>query len=403
MATFSYRAIDNDSNILAGRTQARDETDLERKLNLQGLTLIESVKAGIINFSFSTERVAFRQQDLANFSYFLHLIVSSGMSIVGGLSDLMENQENKKISHAAGLIHGQVEAGMSLSDAMQKHPSLFPDYYVQMIAAGEASGSLEKMLTDLMHYIEWQINFKKTVRSAIIYPSIVLGAVLSLIVVLFTFVFPRLVTILIGLHAELPLPTRIVIGLADFFHAYFVYIVITVAALVIGFKLWLKTYEGKRKYDNLLLSIPFLGELIRKINLSRYCKTMATLHSAGLNIEKTLSISAAVVQNTILAEALATVTESVVNGETIAHSMQKTGVFPSLVVQMVSIGEKTGNLGSAVQRVSDMFDKEVPDTLKKVISYFEPIIILMLGVLVLGVLLSVFLPIYKIVGGIRVK
>ena len=401
MATYTYRAIDSNANILAGKLQARDEADLEHKLTLQGLTLIEAVKAGLLDLAAGTTR--FSQQDLVNFSYFLHMIVTSGLSIMNGLSNLMENQENGKTAQVAGQVYTKLEAGMSLSEAMQEYPAVFPDYYVQMIAAGEASGKLEKMLKDLMQYLEWQMNFKKTVRSAIVYPVMVLSAVTLLITALFTFVFPRLVSILIGLRAELPLPTRVLIAVAGFVSNYFFFIILGIGAAAVLFRLWLKTYEGRRALDSFLLSLPLIGQLIRKIDLSRYCKTLATLHAAGLNVEKTFLISASVVRNVVLAEGLTAVTESVVNGEGIGPSMMKSGIFPSLVIEMVSIGEKTGNLDTAVQRVSDMFDKEVPETLKKVFSYFEPLIIVLLGVLVLGVLLSVFLPIYKIVGGVRVR
>jgi type II secretory pathway component PulF len=399
MATYTYRAIDANENILAGRLLARDETDLEYKLTRQGLTLIEAVKAGLFD---RTERaITFGRQDLVNFSYFLHMIITSGLSIMNGLGDLMENQENGKIAQVAGLVYTKVEAGMSLSAAMQEYPAVFPDYYVRMIAAGEASGKLEKMLTDLMRYLEWQMNFNKTVRSAIVYPAMVLGAVTLLITALFTFVFPRLVTILIGLRAELPLPTKVLIAVAGFVSNYLVFIVLGIAAAGALVRLWLKTYAGRRAFDAFLLSLPLVGQLLRKIDLSRYCKTLATLHAAGLNVEHTFMIAASVVRNVVLAEGLTVVTESVVNGEGIGPSMMKSGIFPSLVIEMVSIGEKTGNLDVAVQRVSDMFDKEVPETLKKVFSYFEPLIIVLLGVLVLGVLLSVFLPIYKIVGGVH--
>lgn len=401
MAIFSYRAADGDANILTGKTRALNESDLEKKLSDQGLTLIDIKKTGF--FDLGQDRIAFQQQDLADFSYFLHLIVSSGISILVGLGDLMENRANKKISYAAGLLLSKVDAGMKLSDAMQEHPALFPDYYVQMIAAGEVSGNLEKMLTDLMHYLEWQIAFKKTVRSALAYPAVVLGAVALLITVLFAFVFPRLITILLGLHVALPLPTRVIIAVAGFINSNFIFILIGIAMAAFLVKFWLRTYEGRRKYDTLVLAIPFLGNLARKIDLSRYCKTMATLHSAGLNIVQTLTVSAAVVRNTVIAEALDSVTEAVTNGESISQSMQKTSVFPSMIITMVAIGEKTGNLESAFQRASDMLDKEVPDTLKKVLGYLEPLIIVCIGILVLGVLLAVFLPIYKIVGGIRVR
>jgi type II secretory pathway component PulF len=401
MATFTYRAVDSSANILTGRLQARDEDDVEQRLNLQGLTLIETAKAGL--FEIGRRGARFTQKDLADFSYFLHMIISSGLSIISGLDDLTRNRGNRKIAHAAELVYGKVNAGMSLSGAMQEHPSLFPDYYVEMVAAGEASGKLEPMLADIMRYLEWQIDFRKTVRSATVYPMVVLGAVLLLVTALFTFVFPRLIGVLTGLRAELPLPTKVLMAATGFVSSHFVVLGLGAAIAAVSVKLWLNTYGGRRRFDAFLLSLPLAGELIRKIDLSRYCKTLATLHAAGLNVDRSFSISASVVRNSVLAEGLAMVTESVVNGEGIAASMRKSGVFPSLVVEMAAIGEKTGNLDTAVRRASDLFDKEVPETLKRLFSIIEPLIILLLGLLVLGVLLSVFLPIYKIVGGIKVR
>jgi type II secretory pathway component PulF len=402
MATFTYRAVDGNANVLSGRLAARDEGDLEQRLGSQGLTLIEASKRGLLDLK-ARAAVRFSPQDLADFSYFLHMIIASGLSIISGLGDLMKNRENRKMAHAAEAVQGRVNAGMALSEAMREHPALFPDYYVQMVAAGEASGRLESMLTDLMRYLEWQIGFRRTVRSAALYPLIVLGAVLLLIAALFSFVLPRLLGILTGLRAELPLPTKALLAATGFVSGHVLLLIAAAAALTVLFRLWLNTYAGRRRWDALLLSLPLAGQLIRKIELSRYCKTLATLHAAGLNIERTFSVAADVVRNTVIAEGAAAVTESVVNGEGIAASLQRTGIFPSLVVDMVAIGEKTGNLDGALRRVSDLFDKEVPETLKKVFGIFEPAIIVLLGVLVLGVLLSVFLPIYKIVGGIRVR
>lgn len=400
MATYTYRAIDSSANMITGALTARNEKDLEKRLGLQGLTLIEASKSGFLDLG-KRGTMRFSQQDLADFSYFLHMIIASGLSIVSGLGDLMKNQDNPKIAYAAEVVYAKVEAGMSLSEAMQEHPALFPNYYVQMISAGEASGKLEAMLTDLMTYLEWQINFRKTIRSATIYPIIVLGAVLLLVTALFAFVFPRLIGILTGLRAELPIPTKILMAFTGFISSYFPFLIAGAAAAFVLFRMWIKTYDGRRRFDAFLLSLPLAGQLIKKIELSRYCKTLATLHAAGLSIERTFSISADVIRNVVLSEGAAAVTESVVNGEGIAASLEKTGIFPPLVVEMVSIGEKTGNLESALKRVSDLFDKEVPETLKKIFSIFEPAIIVLLGILVLGVLLSVFLPIYKIAGGIR--
>lgn len=402
MASYSYRAINETSTVLTGKLIAANEAELEGKLNMQGLTLIEARKSGL--FDLSLQRgPRFSDQDLLNFSFLLHLIITSGIPLMSGLLDMMQNREKKRLSHVAGLLYQKIESGLPLSSAMQDYPSLFPYYYVQMVKAGESSGSLDAILNDLMNYIEWQINFKKTTRSAVVYPSMVLGAVVLLVILLFTFVFPRLLHILVGLNVELPIQTRIIMGLANFFNKYFIYIMAGVAVAFVLFRMWLNTDTGRRRFDGFVLKLPLIGELVRKINLSRYFKALATLYTAGINMEQTFTISSGVVQNAVMHDALSLVTGSVMSGEGIAPAMQKSGIFPSLIVDMVSIGEKTGNLDSVALRASSIFDKEVPEVFKKIMTYIEPLIILILGGIVLFVLLSVFLPIYKIVGGIRVR
>ena len=400
MTTYTFRAIDVDSRISNGRMQARSETDLEKKLSLQGLTLIEAAQAGF--FDFRKKRgPRFSQEELLDFSYVLYLIVSSGMPLLGGLIDLTKNRERKKIAGAAELLLGKVESGMALSDAMQEYPSLFPNYYVQMIRAGEASGSLEQMLSDVMGYIEWQINFRKLIRSSLAYPGMVMSVVALLVVLLFTFVFPRLVAILTGLRGELPLPTKVLIAVSGFVQAHYGLILPGLFAIVVALRIWLKTYRGRKTFDAFTLALPVIGDLARKSNLARYFRTLSTLNSAGLNIETTLTLASEVVHNTVLAEALADVIDFIMAGDNIAQAMEKTGAFPALVTDMIAIGEKTGNLDSAVSRVSAIFDKEVHETVKKVFIYVEPLTIVLLGALVLFVLLSIFLPLYRIAGSIR--
>ena len=402
MPSYLYRAIDETSTIMAGKLFAKNEAELDGKLNMMGLTLIEAEKSAFFDLSWR-KGPKFSDQDLLNFTFLLHLIITSGIPLMSGLEDMSKNKEKKKISQAAGLIYQKIESGLLLSAAMQDYPSLFPFYYVQMVKAGESSGSLDAILNDLMSYLEWQISFKKTTRAAVVYPSIVLGAVLLLIVLLFTFVFPRLLHILVGLNVELPIQTRIIMGMANFFNKYFFYIIAGVAALFILFKIWVNTDTGRRRVDGLVLKVPLIGELVRKINLSRYFKALATLYIAGINMQQTFTIASGVVQNAVMHDALSLVTDSVMSGEGIAPAMQKSGIFPSLIVDMVSIGEKTGNLDTVALRASSIFDKEVPEVFKKIMTYVEPLTIVILGGIVLFVLLSVFLPIYKIVGGIRVR
>lgn len=402
MAFYTYRAIDGTSTMSTGKLAARNQIELEQKLSMQGMTLIEAESTGI--FDFVRQRGPnFSDQDLLNFTFLLHLIITSGIPLLSGLMDLAQNREKKKVSLVAGIIHEKVESGRSLSSAMQDHPSLFPYYYVQMVKAGESSGNLDAILGDLMKYIQWQIEFRKTVRSAVVYPSIVLGAVVMLVVLLFTFVFPRLLHILTGLNVALPIQTRVVVGIADFFNHYFPYIVAGLFSAFVLLRIWMNTEAGRRVFDGFLLSLPLAGELVKKINLSRYFKALATLYSAGISMEQTFTIASGVVRNSVMHAGLSRVTESVMGGEGIAPAMQKSGLFPSLIVDMVAIGEKTGNFDSVALRAGNIFDREVPEVFKRIMTYVEPLIIVMLGGLVLFVLLSVFLPIYKIVGGIRTR
>lgn len=402
MPSYFYRAIDETSTILAGKLFARNEAELEGKLNMQGLTLIEAEKSGFLDLLWR-KGPKFSDQDLLNFTFLLHLIITSGIPLMSGLRDMTQNKGKKKVSQVAGFIYRKIESGLSLSAAMQDYPSLFPFYYVQMVKAGESSGSLDAVLSDLMNYIDWQISFKKTTRSAVVYPSIVFGAVILLVVLLFTFVFPRLLRILVGLNVELPIQTRIIMGMANFFNTYFLYIIAGIAAVFVLFRIWINTDAGRRGFDGFVLKMPLIGELVKKINLSRYFKALATLYIAGINMQQTFTIASGVVQNAVMHDALSFVTNSVMSGEGIAPAMQKSGVVPSLIVDMVSVGEKTGNLDSVALRASSIFDKEVPDVFRKIMAYAEPLIILILGAIVLFVLLSVFLPIYRIVGGIRVR
>jgi type II secretory pathway component PulF len=399
MANYSYRAVDGNSMILTGREWARDEAELERKLEIKGLTLIESETASSWDFSFGKVRIS--QQELIDFSYFMHLVLTSGIPLMSGMQDMVKSQANKKISYAAELLYKNVEAGMTLSDSMQKYPDIFPDYYIQMIKAGEKTGNLDKVFQDLISYIQWQMNLKKTIKGAMIYPSMILSAVTLLIALLFFFVMPKLQGVLAGLAVDLPLPTKMVLGAAGFVKANFGFLIVAAICVFAGFRMWLKTPAGRKKFDAALLYVPLIGQLVRKINLSRYFKTLSTLFSSGMNAEQSFVIASDVVKNVALGEALAGITDSVMVGDSISQAMQKSGAFTPFIIEMVSVGEKTGNFESVAMRISDVYDKDVQETVKKVFAYLEPMIIGFMGALVLLVMLSVFLPIYKILGGIR--
>jgi len=402
MATYFFRAVDEESHVLMGKLRARNESDLEKILNMRRLTLIEAERTGLFNLDGLLEP-RYSQKDLLDITYFLYLIVSSGIPIMGGLEDL-KKQGRKKLSYVAEHLHDAIESGMSLSEGMTTLSRIFPDYYIQMIRAGEVSGNLDGSLDHLMDYIESQINLRKTIKSYLIYPSIIIALMVTLVLLLFTFVFPKLVTILINLRAELPLPTRIIIFSANFMNKYFFYIIGMIIAAIITIRIISrKILPIKRVIDHLILSVPIIGDIMRKTNLSRYLKTVGMLYDSGANPETIFTLSPGVVKNVYLSEALKGITELILAGDNITQAMIKAGVFPPLITDIISMGEKTGNLDKSLKRACEIFDKEVPETIKKLFTLLEPLLIVLLGVFVLILLLSIFLPIYRIVGSIRVR
>jgi type II secretory pathway component PulF len=402
MGAYSYRAIDEQSNIRQGRISAGSLGDVERMLSGQGMTLIEAENTSFFNFG-ELFGIKFSQKDLLDFTYMLKLVVNSGIPILSGIQDLMKGHSNKKITFAANEIYHGLDSGLSLSEVMDSQPRIFPPYYIHMIKAGEASGTLDNSLEFLMKYLAWQIEFGKTIRGALTYPITILTIMGGLMVIIFTVVFPKMLKLLTGLGADLPLPTKIMMAASGFLRSYFLPIAFVIVILVALYQFFKRTPNGRSFIDHIILRLPVVGNLVRKINLSRYFKIVATLHSAGLNVERTFIIGAEVVSNTVLAEKLHTIPTALVTGDSISDAMRRTGFIQDLVVDMVGIAEKTGKLDDALNRASDILDKEVPETIKKLVSLIEPLTMVLLGGLVLLLLLSVFLPIYKVVGNIKVR
>lgn len=401
MAFYNYRAVDDEAQIVAGKLEASNEGELENLLNAKGLTLIEASRAGL-KMGFQAP-FRMNDKDLIDFTYFLQLILSSGIPLMNGLSDLANQTSNRKISRTASMIYTKLESGKSISESMFDYPNLFPNYYASMVRAGESAGSLEQILDDLMIYLEWQIKLKKEVKSALAYPAMVLTAVFGLIMILFVFVMPKFVKILTDLKVALPLPTQIMIGTVEFLKGYWIFIIILFFSIPFIYRQLSRHKLSKMIIDSIVLKLPLIGDLTKKLNHSRYFRTFAIMYRSGLSMHETLRVSADVIKNSVIAESFRKVSNSVLSGEQINKALRITGDFGPLLLNMVEIGEKTGTLDSTVLKISTMYDKEIPETLKKVFTVLEPLILLFLGGIVLLTLASFFLPLYKIVGGLKVR
>lgn len=408
MPAYTYRAIDANSDIRQGSLKASDVTHLERLLKQDGLTLIEA-EGGESAGGFSLDSLGgmfkpkFGDKELLDFTYLIKLVVNSGIPLLQGIDTLMRSNSNKNIGHAAQLVSTGVDSGMSLSEVMETEPGMFPRFYVQMIRAGEASGTLDNSLDFLVNYLTWQLDFKKTVKSSLTYPVTVLSVLGTLMFIIFTFVFPKMLKTITGMGAELPVPTKIMIAISGFSKSYYPFIIGTIVIIVFAVKYFKRTSEGKRIIDAFMLKMPIIGSLIQKINMSRYFKIIATLHAAGITADKTFAIGADVIANTVIAEKMKTIAMVITTGESISEAMQRTGYVAPLVVDMMAIAEKTGTMEGTLTRASEILDKEVPETIKKVFSYVEPLTMVVLGGMVLLLLLSVFLPIYQSVGKMKLR
>lgn len=405
MGSFNYRALDAESNQREGTLTARDSNHLEQLLAQQGLTLIEAEGGGFSGFGDFGKmfQPSLSDKELLDFTYLIKLVVSSGIPILQGIDTLMKSNSNRRIGHAAQLVRQGIDSGLAMSDVMQSAPRLFPPFYVQMIRAGEASGTLDASLDFLVNYLQWQNDFKKSVKASLTYPITVLSVLGALMFIIFTFVFPKMLKTLTGMGADLPLPTKIMIAISGFLRSYFPILILAAVLIFIAVKIFKRSPRGRLVIDKLLLKIPLVGMLIIKINMSRYFKIVATLHAAGINAEKTFAIGADVIGNSVIAESMVSIAKVIVTGESISDAMRRTGFIQPLVVDMMSIAEKTGTLESTLTRASDILDKEVPETIKKVFSYVEPLTMAVLGGLVLLLLLAVFLPIYKSVGLVKLR
>jgi type IV pilus assembly protein PilC len=397
MASFNYRAIDDDSRIINGSLEASDEDDLEQRLSSKGLVLLEATKGTFVLH----RKPKLSEKDLIDFTYLLNLILTSGVPIMSGLSDMANQSSNKRMATAASFLQSKLESGKSISDSMHDYPELFPPFYASMVGAGEVAGNLEQVLNDIMKYLEWQMKLKKDIGAALAYPVIVLTAVLCLIAILFIFIMPKFVKILSDLKVSLPLPTKILVVTVGLVQNYWPLILLCILLIPVIFRIVYHAPSGRRMIDLSVLKLPLFGQLVKKINHSRYFRTFATLFRAGLNMHEILRVSADVVKNTAVAESFRNAADAVLAGEQFSKALRDTGDFDPLLINMVEIGEKTGTLDNAILRVSDNYDREIPETMKKVFTVVEPLILALLGGVVLLTLASFFLALYKIVGGIR--
>lgn len=334
---------------------------------------------------------------LAIFTRQFSVMIDAGLPLVQCLEALAQQQENKVFAGVLQAVRTEVEGGSTLAYAMSQHPKVFDSLYTNMIAAGEAGGILDTILQRLSSYIEKAVKLKRAVQSAMVYPVAVLTIAVGVIILILWKVVPIFINLFASLDAGLPLPTRIVIALSNFVGRYIIFMVPAVVALGYGFRRYYQTPAGRMTVDRLMLKVPVLGSVLRKIAVARFSRTLSTLITSGVPILEGLAITARTAGNAVIEKAIMETRTSIEQGKTIAEPLRESGVFPTMVVQMVAVGEQTGALDNMLTKVAEFFEDEVDAAVADLLTAIEPIMILVLGVIVGGIVISMYLPLFSLI------
>ncbi|HLH33018.1 MAG TPA: type II secretion system F family protein [Terriglobia bacterium] len=396
---WQYKAKNDEGRTVTGIMEADDEDALASALDERNLFLVEAAPARRVNGETPRQR-KIKARDILNFTIDLSTILASGIPITEGLRDLSDSSEHVKLKNIIDDVLASINAGSSLSSAFERHPQVFDTLYVSIVRAGETSGSLDRVLGDLANFLEWKGDLRREVVQALIYPCMVLSAILGLITLLATVVFPEFAKVLIQSKGPIPLPTRILFFLSTLFRSYWWAMLLLVFASAIGFWFWIRTPRGRAAWDAFKLRIPVVGNLVQDIALSRFCHFFQILFSAGVDISQTLSIVEQLVGNTVLADATRTVRNEVRAGNSLSSSLTQTGKFPTMVIRMFHIGEQSGQLVGSLEKTCRYYDKEIPATIKRVFSILEPVLYVFLAVIVLTVALAIYMPLYQMMGSL---
>jgi len=340
------------------------------------------------------------QKEIGIFTRQFSVMIDAGLPLVQCLEILATQQDNRAFQKTLFAVRQDVEGGSSLADALRKHPKVFSDLYANMVAAGETGGILDTILQRLSAYIEKAVKLRSSVRSAMVYPVAVISIAVGVVTIILWKVIPTFATLFEGLGATLPLPTRIVIAASRFLGRFMPLIVLAIGATVVMLNRYYKTDQGKHAIDGTVLKLPLLGMLMRKISVARFCRTLGTLISSGVPILESLEITAKTAGNIIVSDAIMVTRKSIEQGKTISEPLRETAVFPPMVTQMISVGEQTGALDAMLSKIADFYEDEVDEAVENLLTLLEPIMISFLGVVIGGIVIAMYLPLFTLISQI---
>jgi general secretion pathway protein F len=405
MPVYAYRGLNQTGGAVKGIIDADNPKGARFKLRRSGVFPTElteqhreapkaSTQEGAFNMNRYFERLA--PQELALLTRQLSTLVGAGLPLVDCLSALIDQVETARTKRILSQIREQVTEGTSLADALKAHPRIFTDLYVNMVRAGEASGALDVVLLRLADYTENYAMLRDKVRTALTYPTLMAIVGTSILFFLLSYVVPKVTKIFAENKAALPMMTTVLLAVSGFLADYWWLVVGVIIIAVIGVRLSIRTPAGRLRYDRYVLSIPYVGKLLKKVALARFSRTLATLLTSGITLMQALDIVKNVVSNTVLSKAIEEARASIREGQSIAPPLKKSGLFPSMLIHMVAVGEKSGELEQMLSKAADAYDNEVSSSVTALTSILEPVMILIGGAVVLFIVLAILLPIFEL-------
>jgi type IV pilus assembly protein PilC len=398
--SYAYRVRDREGKMAAGSMEAESEEAVVSRLRQLGYAPIsvEAEKGDGLKTEIrlpGTGRV--KLKDLAVFSRQFATMINSGLSLLRSLTILGQQTGNRRLADVITQVGAEVERGTSLSAALAKHPKIFNRLYVSMVRAGEIGGFLDQVLVKVAETFEKEVELRGKVRSAMTYPVVVFTMVLLIVAAMLIFIVPTFESLYQSLGGTLPLPTRILIGASRGIRRYFLVLVLMLVAVAFAYRRWRATPAGRYRLDQFKLKVKVFGPLFHKTALSRFSRTLATLIRSGVPILQALEIVAETVNNGVIARAVHDVQDSVREGESLAAPLSKHRTFPGMVVQMMAVGEETGALDTMLSKVADFYDQEVEAAVASLTSLIEPILIAVMGAAVGGMVVALYLPLFRII------
>jgi type IV pilus assembly protein PilC len=401
MPVFVWEGKTSQGKVLKGEMEALNQQAVLSRLRSQKIqpnpTRVREKNRGLDKeIAIPGFRSNVKPYDVMIFTRQFATMIDAGLPIVQGLDILSQQTENKLFRKIIHSIKTSVEGGVTLAEALKKHPRVFDDLYVNMVSAGEAGGVLNTILNRIAIFIEKSTKLKRKIKGAMIYPATIVVVAVAVVSILLIYVIPVFGELYGSMGKALPAPTQITINISNWFRAYFIYLVAAVVGMVFAVRMYYKTENGKVMIDGWLLRLPVVGDLIRKVAVARFSQNMSVLLTSGVPILDGLAITAKTAGNKVVERAVMKCRVSISQGKTIAEPLSESGIFPPMVCQMVAVGENTGSLDSLLKKVAEFYEDEVDNAVANLTALMEPVIMIVLGVIIGGLVISMYLPIFQL-------